>query len=150
MQLLLRRIAFALLVFLIAVQFIPVDHRNPTFDSSKSIDATEKLTPDVQSILRGACANCHSNQTQWPWYSHVAPVSWVIAHDVHDGRRKLNFSEWGSYSADKREQKLEEICEQVTIGDMPDPKYLWLHRSARPTEQQRDAVCRWTEEARQY
>ena len=74
----------------------------------------------------------------------------MIAHDVHDARKKMNFSEWADYPANKREEKLEEICEQLTDGDMPDPKYLFLHRSARVTPADRDAVCQWTEDSRQY
>jgi hypothetical protein len=74
----------------------------------------------------------------------------MIASDVHEARRKMNFSEWAEYPANKREDKLEEICEQVTNGDMPDPKYLLIHRSARPTNAERDAVCQWTEDSRQY
>ena len=88
---------------------------------SQSIYAKEKLPPTVKAVLENSCANCHSNQTEWPWYSHVAPVSWMIASDVHEARRKMNFSEWAEYPANKREDKLEEICEQVTNGDMPDP-----------------------------
>lgn len=145
-----RRVGLALLVLLIAVQFFPVDRRNPSADPSKSINVTERLPLTVQTVFRGSCVNCHSYQTRWPWYSYLAPASWIIARDVREGRKKMNFSEWGSYSAEKREQKLEEICEQVTNGDMPDPKYLFFHRRARPTQQQREAVCEWTEASRQY
>jgi len=145
-----KRIGLAAVLLIVALQLIPVDRRNPVVNPSQSIEAQEKLPPAVQAVFHGSCANCHSNQTRWPWYSYVAPASWIVAGDVHAGRRKMNFSEWGRYSAEKREQKLEEICEQVTNGDMPDPKYLFLHRSARPTQQQREAVCQWTEESRQY
>ncbi|HUI83886.1 MAG TPA: heme-binding domain-containing protein [Candidatus Binatia bacterium] len=146
----LRRIALALAGLLLASQLIPVDRSNPTADPSKAIYAAEKVPAPVREVFRRSCQNCHSNETSWPWYSYIAPVSWVIAHDVHEARRKMNFSEWGTYPANRREEKLEELCEQVTNGDMPDPKYLLLHRSARPTPQQRDAVCQWTEDSRQY
>ena len=146
----LKRAALVLLVGLVVAQFIPVDRSNPQAPDSQSIYAKEKLPPTVKAVLEDSCANCHSNQTEWPWYSHVAPVSWMIASDVHEARRKMNFSEWAEYPANKREDKLEEICEQVTNGDMPDPKYLLIHRSARPTNAERDAVCQWTEDSRQY
>ena len=144
-----RRVGIASAV-LLSAQLVPVNRSNPVVNASESIEAKEKLPPEVQSVFQQSCGNCHSNRTEWPWYSYVAPASWMIAHDVQAGRRKVNFSEWGSYSPEKREQKLEEICEQITNGDMPDAKYLWLHRTAKPTQRQREAVCQWTENSRQY
>lgn len=146
----LRRVSIALLVLLVVAQFIPVNRRNPSFDPAKTVDAKEKIPVPVKQVFERSCVNCHSNYTRWPWYSYVAPVSWMVANDVHEARAKLDFSTWGDYTADKREEKLEEICEQVTNGDMPDPKYLLVHRSARLAPAERDAVCQWTEDSRQY
>ena len=145
-----ERIGLGLLAALMVSQFIPVDRHNPSIDPSKTIYATEKLPAPVQAVFTRSCQNCHSNQTVWPWYSYVAPVSWMIASDVHGARKKMNFSEWGGYPANKREEKLEEICEQLTNGDMPDLKYTLLHRGARITAEERAAVCQWTEDSRQY
>jgi len=144
------RIGIVLLALLVASQFIPVDRSNPGIDPSKTLYATEKVPAPVQAVFTRSCQNCHSSQTEWPWYSYVAPVSWVIASDVHEARRKMNFSAWGAYPPNKREEKLEEICEQLTNGDMPDFKYTLLHRSARITADQRAVVCQWTEDSRQY
>jgi hypothetical protein len=146
----LRRIGIALLAVLVVAQLIPVNRRNPGFDPAKTIYAKEKIPEPVKKVFERSCANCHSNNTDWPWYSYVAPVSWMVANDVHEARAKLNFSAWGDYPTNKREEKLEEICEQVTNGDMPDPKYLLVHRRARLTPDERDAVCQWTEDSRQY
>jgi len=146
----LKRGGLALLAALVVAQFIPVDRSNPQTPESQSIYAREKIPPPVKAVFGNSCANCHSNQTVWPWYSHVAPVSWMIASDVHEARSKMNLSEWGGYPANKREDRLEEICEQVTNGDMPDFKYLLIHRSARLSKADRDAVCAWTEDSRQY
>ena len=146
----LTKIWVALLAAFIAAQFIPVNRQNPAEDPSRSLDAKEHVPPAVKTILSRSCQNCHSNETSWPWYSYVAPASWMIAHDVHAARKKMNFSKWGDYTAEKREEKLEEICEQINEGDMPDPKYLWLHRSARMSRSDRETVCQWTEDSRQY
>jgi hypothetical protein len=146
----LKRTGIALLSLFVVAQFIPVKRNDPQVDQSRSIYAKEKIPQQVKTVFEGSCANCHSDHTTWPWYSYVAPVSWMIAHDVHDARKKMNFSEWAGYSANKREEKLEDICEQLTDGDMPDPKYLLVHGSARITPAQRDAVCQWTEDSRQY
>ena len=105
------------------VSFVPLSRNNPAFDPSKSIYSTQPVPPDVKTVLERSCKDCHSNETAWPWYSFAAPVSWMVARDVHQARRKMNFSEWGSYSAQHKEDRLEEICEQVTNGEMPDRKY---------------------------
>ncbi len=145
-----KRIGLAVLVLLLASQLVPVSRNNPSVDLSKTIYASENVPPAVKAVLQRSCKNCHSNDTAWPWYSYVAPVSWMIAHDVHQARKAMNFSEWGGYPAKRKEEKLEEICEQLTNGDMPDFKYVLVHRSARITPDERGAVCQWTEDARQY
>ncbi len=108
------------------------------------------MPADVKAVFERSCKNCHSNETSWPWYSYVAPISWVVAHDVHQARKAMNLSEWGSYSSNKKTDKLEEICEQLTNGDMPDRKYALIHRQARPTARERDVVCQWTDDSREY
>jgi len=144
-----KRIGIAIIVLFVAIQLLPVDRRNPAVDPSRTIYATQNVPPRVRSVFDSSCMDCHSNETRWPWYAHVAPASWIVAHDVHEGRKEMNFSEWGDYSPEKKEDKLEEICEQVVNGDMPESKYLFIHRKAKPTEEQRNAVCKWTEGARQ-
>ena len=145
-----KRIGLSVAVLFVICQLVPIRRDNPAINPSHTVEATEKLTPAVKAVFGRSCLNCHSNQTRWPWYSYVAPVSWMISSDVHDARKAMNLSNWGSYSANKREEKLEEICEQVTNGDMPDRKYALFHRSSRITPQERDAVCQWTEDSRQY
>lgn len=145
-----KRVGIAVLVLLLASQLVPMNRHNPGVDPSKTIYVTEKVPPKVKAVLERSCKNCHSSETSWPWYSYVAPASWIIAHDVHQARKEMNFSEWGSYSAKRKGEKLEEICEQLTNGDMPDPKYALVHRNARITPEERGAVCQWTEDSRQY
>jgi len=139
--------AIAVFIVLAGMQLVPVDRRNPPIDPSRSIFHSESLPPKVENVLRRSCQDCHSNQTRWPWYSYVAPVSWMVAQDVHQARRQMNFSEWAGYSEKKREERLNGICEQVVNGDMPEGKYAFIHRSARVSEDERRAVCQWVEEA---
>jgi len=122
-----------------------VDRNNPAIDPAKTIFAVQPMPAKVQSMFQSSCKDCHSNETYWPWYSHVAPVSWLVAHDVHEGRRSLNLSEWATYSEKRKEHKLEEICEQIVNGDMPDGKYTFIHRDKKLTQEQKDAVCEWTQ-----
>ena len=133
-----------LLIVLIAAQFYPVDRTNPPIDPSKIFYTTENVPQNLQSVFERSCVDCHSNQTYWPWYSHLAPVSWLVAHDVHEGRRKLDFSQWADYPAKKRAHKIEEICNEVIEGDMPDSKYTLIHRRAKLSQEEREAICKWT------
>ena len=97
-------------------------------------------------ILVRACGNCHSNQTDWPWYSHVPPVSWWIAQHVRKGREKLDFSGWETYSAWQKRDKLESICGLISTGRMPPRIYTPMHPEAKLTEGNKKAVCVWVKE----
>ena len=143
-----KRLGLAALAVAAGVQLFPVDCSNPPVEPSHAIYASQPMPANVRSIFEDSCRNCHSNQTTWPWYSHVAPFSWLVAHDVHSGRKHLNFSEWNAYPPEKREEKLEDICDEVSNGEMPDGKYLLIHRKAKLTQPQRESVCDWVESAR--
>jgi hypothetical protein len=99
----------------------------------------------VQTLVR-ACGNCHSNRTDWPWYSHVAPVSWWIARHVREGREKLDFSEWETYSTWQKRDKLESMCGLISSGRMPPRMYTAMHPEAKLTEENKKAVCAWVKE----
>lgn len=141
-----RRLSLLAVFLLLAVQAIPVKHKNPAIDPTRALEATAPVPPAIHEILRRSCNDCHSNETVWPWYSRVAPVSWIVLYDVREGRSDLNFSEWGSYTTKEKGDKLEEICGRVRRDEMPDGKYTLIHRNARLTTEERSAVCRWSEE----
>lgn len=149
-----KRMTVIVLVLLAGIQLIPVAKTNPSVDSGKSLlagnglPAASSVPAEVSEILQRSCQDCHSNRTKWPWYSHVAPVSWVVASDVNGARRHMNLDEWGTYSVEKRQSKLTKICEELKSGDMPDMKYTLIHRSAKLTEQQRGTLCDWAEATR--
>jgi Haem-binding domain len=106
--------------------------------------------PDVKAALHGACYDCHSNETAWPWYTAVAPASWIIHRDVDEGRKRLNFSSWGDYADDPGtlSQKLDEIAKAVAAGDMAPWYYRMLHPDARLSETQRESLVRWAKQTR--
>lgn len=120
-----KKIIYAIIFILIVIQFIPVDRDNPP--------VTEEITapPNVLSILKTSCYDCHSNETNWPWYSYIAPVSFLVAGDVKDGRKNLNFSEWDKYSTDKQIKLFEEMIEEVEKEDMPLTSYTFTHPNAK-------------------
>ncbi len=103
---------------------------------------------DVKGILRRACYDCPSNQTEWPWYSGIAPASWVVHHEVTEGRRRLNFSDWGEYESDPDTavQKLDEIAKFVASGDMAPWYYRLFQADARLSTSQRELIIRWSEQ----
>jgi len=139
----LKRSGLAVILLLASIQFFAIDRHNPVVEPSQTIYSTESPPAEVRSILQRSCNDCHSNETRWPWYSYIAPVSWVVANDVHQARRRMNFTEWGTYPSKKRADRLEEFCEQLMNGEMPDRKYTFIHRNARLTQEERASLCAW-------
>jgi len=119
---------------------------NPPVDASKTLRANAQITPEAEAVIERSCRDCHSNETVWPWYSQVAPVSWLLTSDVNEGRHNLNFSEWGTYSQRKVANRLKGICDQVQRGDMPLWFYLPLHPSAKLTDADKKTLCDWTKQ----
>ncbi|MGA7616041.1 MAG: heme-binding domain-containing protein [Thermoanaerobaculia bacterium] len=137
------KVVLALVVVFVLIQFIRPVRSNPPVDQVKSHPAKLQVPAPVASILARSCNDCHSSLTHWPWYSRVAPVSWLVAHDVSEGRGELSFSEWGGYPDQKLAKKLDAICREVRSGDMPPATYLPMHRSARLSETDRTILCDW-------
>lgn len=123
---------------LVLIQLWPVDRANPP------VTGELEASPELMEVLRGACYDCHSNETRWPWYGYVAPASWLVAHDVHEAREELNFSEWSLMSGEDAAELREEMWEEVEEGEMPLRKYLWLHPEARLSESQRRVLQAWS------
>lgn len=139
----LRKVLVGLGVALVGIQLIPVERSNPPSDGAMALPAGE-----VGEILTSACMDCHSHETVWPWYASVAPVKFVVAKHVSDGRRHLNFSTWATQELSRRDHKLEEIVEVVKSGEMPEGSYTWMHPEARLTDEQRYALTAWAEAER--
>ncbi|HEV7763746.1 MAG TPA: heme-binding domain-containing protein [Thermoanaerobaculia bacterium] len=135
--------AIVLVVAVVGMQFVRPSRANPPVDESRTIFASGKVPADVHAILDRSCSDCHSHKTVWPWYSHVAPISFLVADDVEHGRKDLNFSTWGDYTPKRAEHKLEEICEHVGDGEMPPRNYLFTHREAALSAADRSRLCEW-------
>jgi heme-binding protein len=126
-----------LVVVFVLIQLVPVDRSNPPVESEIS------TPPDVKLIVKRACYDCHSNETVWPWYSQMAPVSWLLARDVHEGRAELNFSTWQRYSTTEQVKKLKKSWEEVQEGEMPPWYYLLVHRDAALSDADRQVLHTW-------
>ncbi|MEQ8768326.1 MAG: heme-binding domain-containing protein [Planctomycetota bacterium] len=135
-----KRILIVLVVIVLGIQLVPVDRSNP------AVAGTIDAPPEVQDILKRACFDCHSNETKWPWYSYVAPVSWLVADDVEEGREHLNFSEWSKASEKDRRHMIEEVGEEVEEGEMPLDKYVWLHSEADLTDAEKQTLVTWAKQ----
>lgn len=143
----LKRSALILVVILVAIQAFRPSRKNPPIDPNHEIAAVTTVDPAVAGVLQRSCNDCHSNRTVWPAYSQIAPISWLVAYDVQEGRRELNLSEWGSYSAARKAKKLKEMCKEVTKGSMPPAKYTLIHTQARLTGADAQTICRWAQSA---
>ena len=121
----------------IAMQFWPIERTNP------QVISDIQSPREVKKVLRLACYNCHSNETQWPWYSRVAPVSWLLIHDVSEAREKLNFSDWEAIPIGDRPAIARQMWREVENGEMPLPIYRILHPEAHLSEIQKNTIRDW-------
>ncbi len=118
----------------VAAQLVTLEPFSVVAPVSPSVNGDIAAPAQIDALLTRACYDCHSNQTRWPWYSQVAPVSWLVAHDVTLGRKELNFSEWGSYYPQTRKRKLQWMGRVMREGSMPPWSYRLMHPGARLTE----------------
>lgn len=141
-----RRALTLLLAAFLGMQFVRPDRTNPPSPAEASLQA--KAPPAIRALLDRACSDCHSNQTRWPWYTNVAPASWLVARDVHAARERFNFSEWTSYPSDDQDKFLGAMCSLAKRGRMPLPPYLLIHREAKPSPAEITALCTWSDQMR--
>lgn len=132
-------IVAVLIIAVVGIQFVPVERTNP------QVTGEIEAPAEVMDIFRRSCYNCHSNETVWPWYSRVAPVSWLVVDDVDEGREEMNFSEWSGYSEKKKGKKIHETWEEVSEGEMPMWYYLLLHPEAELSAADKETLRKWTE-----
>jgi hypothetical protein len=132
-----KRLGLAFIVALIAVQFVPVNRTNPT------VEGKPLMSAELEPVVRRACYDCHSNETRWPWYTGVAPISFLIARDVQEGRRELNFSTWNGYDERRKARKLNEIVKEVERGTMPPWYYVPVNPDARLSPAEQELIVRW-------
>jgi Haem-binding domain len=141
------------LVLIVAIMFAGIqvfrpDRTSPPSDRAQLITSVLPVPASVQDVLVRSCYDCHSYQTRWPWYSLVAPVSWLTANDVSEGRHHLNFSTWASYSAVRAADKLETIAKELSERGMPPIAYTLIHRNARLSDAEVAMVVAWANEQR--
>lgn len=138
-----KKIIFLIIIILIGIQFITIDKTNPPIDSKKDFFANVNAPPELETTIKNACYDCHSHHTKYPWYSDVAPISWLIKEHIRDGRNHLNFSIWPDYKERKKAHKIEEAIEVIKSGEMPMKGYVMLHPEAELTHERKMELTRW-------
>ena len=136
------------MVIFVLIQFYRPE-KNSSQGDHTAVFMTETNPPEeVKSILVKACYDCHSDNTVYPWYNNIAPVSYWLADHVKHGKGHLNFSAWEEYDTKKKDHKLDEVIEMVEAGEMPLKEYTWTHEEARLTAVQRQAIIEWAKRTR--
>ena len=136
----------ALVAVFALLQFTNPARTNPPLPPGGDISTTNPPPPQIAALLHAACYDCHSNETKWPWYGHIAPVSWLVVGDVNDGRERLNFSDWPHALPERAAKRLERVSEELGYKEMPPAKYTLIHADARLTEDQRKQLIQWADD----
>ncbi|PSL07375.1 heme-binding domain-containing protein [Cecembia rubra] len=136
-----------LALVLLGIQLVPNELPEVQIYNTGDLIQSGLVSEDVAGLLKTSCYDCHSNETVYPWYSKVAPTSWLVAKDVREGREELNFSYWAEMDLMKQLGKLDDIAEAVENGKMPMEIYVWMHKSAKLTDAQRELIVAWAEGA---
>lgn len=139
-----KRILLILLVALLAIQFVR-PAKNESTDKTKHVSTLYAVPADVNTILTKACNDCHTNNTIYPWYASVQPITWWLDDHIKEGKKHLNFDEYSTYSLRKQYHKMEEVVEQVKEKEMPLNSYTWVHRDAKLTNDERVALTNWAQ-----
>lgn len=147
MQSILKRAGLALVAILIIIQFIHPSRNNNAAMSGNDISTVTQVPDEVNTLLHRACYDCHSNSTNYPWYSHVQPIDWWLNDHIVDGKRHLNFSEFATYKPMRKFKKMSEIAEEVEKGDMPLQAYTLIHKEAKFTDNEKQQVIAWATNA---
>lgn len=143
-----KKIAIVLVVVLATIQFFPAKRNISEAAAAGNISNVYTTSDEVKKILAASCNDCHSNNTAYPWYSKIQPVGWWLASHVNEGKEKLNFDEFATYSPSRQYHKLEETEETVNEGEMPLSSYTLVHKDAVLTQQQKEALLNWSKSIR--
>ena len=143
-----KKILIFLLIVIVGIQFIPTNHNQSTDILITDITKTFDVPQNILTLLKKSCYDCHSNNTNYPWYSKIQPGSWVLEKHIKEGKKDLNFSEFGNYSKRKQKSKLKSISSQVKDQKMPMTSYTMLHRNAKLSESEKKELMDWANNLR--
>lgn len=139
-----KKVLVGLLIILVIIQFFQPT-KNIAAENGNHIYATFTTSAEVKTILTKACLDCHSNNTNYPWYANIQPVAWWLNDHVVDGKKQINFSEYGTYKLRKQFHKIEEVIDEVKAGEMPLNSYTWVHRNAQLSAEEKLVLISWAQ-----
>ena len=143
-----KKILLGILAMAIVIQFIQPARNNNGQVLPTDISITHILTDSVQAVLKIACYDCHSNNTEYPWYSYIQPVEWMLDRHIKQGKEELNFSEFGSYSERRQLSKLKAIENSIHDETMPLSSYTMIHKNARLSQPDKILIMDWARTTR--
>ena len=143
-----KKILLSILVVFIAIQFLQPGRNISGRVLASDISNLVRLSDSVQVILKNACYDCHSNNSNYPWYVNIQPVGWLMAKHIRQGKETLNFSEFGNYSSRKQLSKLAGISNSIKDGTMPLSSYKWMHKNARLSNDEKTLIINWVQRSK--
>ncbi|MFC7348843.1 heme-binding domain-containing protein [Chryseobacterium zhengzhouense] len=138
-----KKILIIILVAFVIIQFFPIDKTNPPVDKGMDFISIKNIQPEIANTIRTSCYDCHSNETQYPWYSSIAPASWWLKNHINEGRSHLNFSIFATYEPKRQIHKMEECVEMLEKHEMPLESYYLGHQDAKLTDAQRQGLIKY-------
>ncbi len=138
-----RKILIGLAIVFIGIQFIPITLNQSEKVSENDIIVSLNPPQEIAELLKTSCYDCHSNNSKYPWYDKIAPVSWWVAHHIDEAKEELNFSEWVAFTSKRKNHKLEEMIEVLDEGEMPLSSYLIMHGDAKVSTEQAEQLKNW-------
>jgi len=140
----LRRIFFFLLIVLVGIQFIPTKYNISNQVLDTDISKTFTVPSNIQNIFQKSCYDCHSNNTNYPWYNKIQPINWLLGNHIEKGKKEFNFSEFGTYSKRKQKSKLKSLASQIKDNEMPLGSYTLIHRNAKLSKEDKVLIKQWS------
>tara|TARA_R110000851_G_scaffold272913_1_gene425619 strand:+ start:5005 stop:5457 length:453 start_codon:yes stop_codon:yes gene_type:complete len=138
-----KKIALVLLVAFVGIQFIPTERNQSDSVPSTDFMLVNNVPENIQKKLQVSCYDCHSNNTQYPWYNKVQPVAWFLEDHIKEGKAELNFNEWDSLSNRRKASKLKSIISQIEDDKMPLSSYTLIHRDATFSDTEKQELIQW-------
>ena len=144
-----KKILYGIFIIIIILQFFRIDKTNPEINLDNDFITITNPPAEISAMLKSTCYDCHSNETRYPWYSNITPISWWVKDHIDEGRDELNLSEWGAFKFKRKDHKLEEMIELIEDGEMPLNEYTWTHADAKLSIEQKNKLIDWLKETRE-
>jgi hypothetical protein len=141
-----KKILYGLLIVFIIIQFFRPARNSGSADSANDITHYTTVSPEVKSVLEASCYDCHSDHTNYPWYTNIQPVGWWMTNHINDGKRGLDFSQFNTYRITKKIRRFKGISNEVKEDEMPLNSYLWIHHDAKLNDAQKKLIMDWADE----